>query len=125
MQAIELAKERGADLIFLFVADSSFAGPVDKPLGAALDDELARLGRSLLYIAQERAREQGVMAQAAIRQGTVKQSIEEYVRKVNASTLVVGSPQTSQVPQAFTTEELGDFATAVREATGVEVVVAN
>jgi nucleotide-binding universal stress UspA family protein len=122
-RAIQLAKERGTKLIFLFVADPSFAGPVDDALEAALTDELTRLGRSLLYIAQERAHKQGLEAEIAIRHGRVQQSIEQYIRQVNASTLVIGSPQANSVLQTFSPEELNSFATAVRQATGVEVVV--
>lgn len=122
-RAIALAKERGAKLIFLFVADPSFAGPMDDPLEAALTDELTRLGGALLHIARERARGQGVDAEATVRHGQVQQNIEEYVRQVQASTLVIGAPQTSSVPQVFNSEEMNDFATAIQQATGVEVVV--
>jgi hypothetical protein len=42
-RAIQLACERGAALIFLFVADPGFARPVDEKLAAALADELEHL----------------------------------------------------------------------------------
>jgi nucleotide-binding universal stress UspA family protein len=122
-RAIALAQERDTDLIFLFVADPNFAGPMDEPLRVALTDELARLGRSLLYIAQARARKQGVQAEVAIRQGKVQESLEEFVRQVNASTLVIGSPQTSAILQAFSLDELNDFVSEIEQVTGVEVVV--
>jgi nucleotide-binding universal stress UspA family protein len=122
-RAIYLAKERSSELVFLFVADPSFAGPLNDALQAALTDELTRLGRSLLYIAQEHARKQGLEAKVVIRHGPVQQSIEEYVRQVNASTLVIGAPQTSPVPQTFSPEELNNFVAEVQQATGVEVVV--
>ena len=50
-RAVALAKERGAELIFLCVVDPSFAGLVDEAMVATLTDELQRLGRSLLSIA--------------------------------------------------------------------------
>jgi nucleotide-binding universal stress UspA family protein len=121
--AIGLAQEHDAELIFLFVADPSFAEPLEEKLRTALIDELARMGRSVLYTAQERAREQGLTAQAVVRHGTVPESIEEYLRQVNASTLVVGSPDTGLRNQAFTMERLNHFADSIREATGVEVVI--
>lgn len=122
-RAIALAKERGASLIFLFVADASFAGPMDERMETALADELGRLGNSLLHIARGRAKKQGINAEIAVRHGQVQENIEEFVRQVNASTLVIGSPQTSSVPQLFTPRELDDFVTAVHDSTGVEVVV--
>lgn len=123
-RAIELAKEYDTKLIFLFVADPSFAGSVSAALAAALDDELERLGRSLLHIAQQRAREQGVDAEVVVRHGAVQPSIEDYVRQVEASMLVIGAPQTCSVPRTFSSEELNDFALDIKQATGVQVVIA-
>lgn len=122
-RAIYLAKQRDAKLTFLFVADPSFAGSLVKPLESALTDELSRLGRSLLFIAQARARKQGIEADIVIRHGGVQQSIQDYVRQVDASVLVIGAPQTSPVPQTFDQEELNRFADEMHQATGVEVVV--
>jgi nucleotide-binding universal stress UspA family protein len=121
--AIDLAKERNAQLIFLFVADPNFAGTVDEALRVALEDELARLGRSILHMAQQRALEQGLTANAVVRHGTVRKSIEEYVRQVDANTLVIGSPDTGQTPQEFTDESLTHFAQAIQEATGAKVLI--
>jgi nucleotide-binding universal stress UspA family protein len=122
-RAIALATERNAELTFLCVVDPGFAGPVDEELALALADELRRLGRSLLCIAQARARERGVEAQTHIRCGPIRQSIKEYLREVNASTLVIGSPKTDTKQQAFDSEGVHNFAQAVHEATDVEVVV--
>jgi nucleotide-binding universal stress UspA family protein len=96
---------------------------MDERLQVALTDELARLGRSLLYIAQARARKQGVQAEVVVHHGKVQESLEQFVRQVNASTLVVGSPQTSAVLQAFRSDELNTFVSEIEQATGVEVVV--
>ncbi len=122
-RAIELAKGRGDRLIFLFVADPSFAGPVSDAVSKALDDELERLGKFLLYVAQRRAEEQGVEAEVVVRHGPVQPSIEAYVKQVGASTLVVGAPQTCSVPQTFNPDELDDFASEIERATDVPVVI--
>jgi nucleotide-binding universal stress UspA family protein len=122
-RAIDLAKEQGAELIFLYVVDPSFVGPVDDSLIEALKDEMARLGRALLSIARGRARQQGLTAQAVVIHGPLQQSIVGYLRQVGASTLVIGTPQTSAMSQAFTLEGIQCFAQSVRQETGVEVVV--
>lgn len=122
-RAIALAKERGTPLIFLCAVDPSFAGPVDDELSTALADELRRLGRSLLCIAQARAREQGVEAQTHVRCGPARQTIEEYLHEVDAGTLVIGSPQADTQRQAFDTDEVHRFAEALRQTTDVEVVI--
>jgi nucleotide-binding universal stress UspA family protein len=122
-RAIALAKERDAPLVFLCAVDPSFAGPVDEGLSTALADELRRLGRSLLCIAQARAREQGVEAQTHVRCGPVRQTIEGYLHEVDASALVIGSPQAHAQRQTFDAEEVHRFAEALRQTTDVEVIV--
>jgi len=118
-RAVALAKERGAKLIFLYVVDRGFAGPVSEALADALEDELKRLGTSLLHIAQARAREQGVEAETAVRFGPVWETIGEYLRRVGAGTLVVGAAR------GGTREETEAAAQWIRrlEESGVEVVV--
>jgi nucleotide-binding universal stress UspA family protein len=122
-RAIDLAKERDAELIFLYIVDPSLVGPVDESLAEALNDEMTRMGRSLMRIAQGRARERDVTAQAVVRHGAVQQNIKDFVCEVGASTLVIGAPRTGTVPQAFTPTGIQRFAQEVHEETGVEVVV--
>ncbi len=122
-RAVALAKERGTELIFLCVVDPSFAGLVDEAMVATLTDELQRLGRSLLSIAQARARKQEVVARTTVRCGTAWQNIEEYVRKVDADALVIGAPRISSMPRAFGSGDVHHLAKTIHKATGVEVVV--
>jgi nucleotide-binding universal stress UspA family protein len=122
-KAIELAQERGCELVFLYVVDPSFAGNVEEAMVAVLTDELRRLGRCLLRLAQTRAREQDQAARTAIRRGRLQETITAYLQEVEASVLVIGSPQPGPEPQTFDRERLSGFATAVQQATGVEVVV--
>lgn len=123
-QAIALAKERGAKLVFLSVVNPESVGPVDGPLGAALADEMKRLARSLLRIAQARALEQGVKAQALVRSGPVWQSIEDALRQLQASALVIGMPRQGEEAEIFEPEDMQVFVAAVRRDLGIEVVVA-
>jgi hypothetical protein len=98
-------------------------GPVDESLMEALKDEMARLGRALLRIAQARARNQGVASQTVVLHGPVQQSIADYLRQVGTSTLVIGAPRTGAQPAAFTPEGIQRFAQAVRDETNVEVAI--
>jgi len=97
--------------------------PYPPALAEALADELERLGRRLLCIAQARAREQKVEADMVVRQGPVRQTIEDFLQEVNASMLVLGVPRTGLGAQAFAPGELPQFAQEIRAATGVVVVV--
>ena len=122
-RAIDLAKERGADLVFLCIVDPSFAAPMDEPLACALDDELKRLGRSLLCIAQARAQQRGIDAQTVVRSGKLTESIEAAIHELDADTLVIGAPGVESQTEAFGSEDVSRLAEAVRQSTGVEVVV--
>jgi nucleotide-binding universal stress UspA family protein len=122
-KAIALAEEQGAELVFLYVVDPSFVGPVDEALTEALNDEMMRLGRALLSIARDRAHAHGLTAQVVIRHGPVEQNIKDYVRGVGTSTLVIGAPRTISSPQAFTPEGIQNLAQAVHQETGIEVIV--
>lgn len=123
-RAIALAQEQGDDLVFLYVVDSGFAGTVDEAMRATLTDELRRLGKCLLRLAQTRALEQGLKARAVIREGKVPECIEMFVREVGASTLVIGSPQRGAGRHMFEREGLSHFSDALQQSTGIEVVVA-
>lgn len=122
-RAIELAKERNAELIFLYVLDPSLVGPVDESLAGALREEMARLGRALLRVAQSRAKEQGLDTQTVVLEGQVRDKIKHAVQKYLASTLVIGSPLSNAAHQTFTKESIKSFADIIREELKIEVIV--
>jgi nucleotide-binding universal stress UspA family protein len=122
-RATAMAKERGTRLVFLYVVDPSFAEGIDGEMTETLIDELRRLGRSLLRLAQLRANEQGKESDAAIRKGPVLDAIEDFIREVDASTLVVGSPRGQEEPRTFEADQLDEFTRRIESATGAQVVV--
>jgi len=122
-RAIMLSKEQRAELIFLCVVDASFAGPLNERLAAALNDELKRLGRSLLNIAEIRAQEQGVSARTVCVSGPVWESIEGFLQEVGASTLVIGSPRPAVARQASDPGDVIEFIETLRQTTSAEVVM--
>ena len=121
-RAIALARERGDPLIFLFVVDAAFVRMTNKDLADVVADELERLGRRLLSVAQARAREQGIEAGMAIRHGDVRQAVESFLREVNAGTLVIGAPRSGAEHPAFDPATLDEFAERLRASIDVIVV---
>jgi nucleotide-binding universal stress UspA family protein len=118
-----LAKERDSDLVFICVVDPQFAEPGGEELQEALRDELKRLGRSLLCIAQARAEEQGVEAQTIVRCGPVVENLEAYLKETDADVLVIGAPAKERATEALGPENVQQFAESIGESTGVEVIV--
>ena len=64
-----LAKEKGDELVFLFVADISFLNQTAAPLVVDIESRLVKLGKFQLVMAQERAAAQGILAQTIVRTG--------------------------------------------------------
>jgi hypothetical protein len=103
--------------------DASFAGPLNERLAVALGDELKRLGRSLLNIAETCAQEQGVPARTVCVSGPVWQSIEGFLQEVSASILVIASSRSSAECQAFGSGDVVEFAETLRQMASAEVVM--
>jgi nucleotide-binding universal stress UspA family protein len=122
-RAIALARERGAELIFLCVFDPSFAGPLNPALAGAVAQEQQWLGRALMSVAQARAREQGVEAGAVVLSGTVLDCIEEYLCESGASMLVIGEAKIDSSLSTFRHGMVRSCARHVEHNTSVEVVV--
>jgi nucleotide-binding universal stress UspA family protein len=122
-RAIALAKERGAELIFLCVFDPGFAGHLNDTLVEAVVEEQQWLGRALMSVAQARAREEGLEAGAVVRSGPVLESIEEYLCESGASALVIGEPRIDSSLSTFRQGTVYSCARHVEESTNIEVVV--
>jgi nucleotide-binding universal stress UspA family protein len=121
--AIALAKEQAAELIFLCVFDPSFVGHSNEGLKAAVEKEQQWLGRALLGIAQARAEKEGVKAGREVRSGPILETIEAFLRQVDASVLIIGEPKISSALAAFRPGRVQHFAERIRQDTGVDVMV--
>lgn len=122
-RAISLAKEHSAELIFLYAADARAYGAMSPELAKAVEDELTRMGRSLLHIARVRAQEQGVDAGMATRCGPVRQAIMDFVSETQADVVVIGAPRLSLNLQEFGESGVHSLIEEVTQTTGAEVVI--
>ena len=121
--AIGLAREQGKDLIFLAVFDPCFAGDLNDQLSMAVQQEQKWLGRALLGIARARAQQEGLDAGAVVRCGPILETIEAYLREVDASALIIGESKVDSALAAFQPGRVHHFAERVRQDTGVAVFV--
>lgn len=90
-RAIALAKERGAELVFLHVSDVHFLDLTASPVLVDIESELEELGEFLLTIAQERAEKAGVEAEIVVRQGEFSQVLRQVITQYEISLVVLGS----------------------------------
>ncbi len=119
--AIALAKEQGDELIFLYVADSSFLNQTAAPLVVNIESRLVRMGEFLLLMAQERAKAQGVSAQAIVREGKLRAELVGVARELEVDIIVLGHPVDRHEQAVFDETALQAFATSLQAITGVEV----
>lgn len=89
--AIDLAKERSADLLFMYVSNIQLISRSGPPIVVDIAEELDELGDFLLSMAQERAEKSGVPAQATVRRGVFSKVLKEVIVEKKIDTVVLGS----------------------------------
>jgi nucleotide-binding universal stress UspA family protein len=121
MQAIALAKERQAEILFLYVADVNFLGRVGGSLVVDVATELENMGEFLLLMARERAQKEGVEAKSVVKRGEFRQALVDAAREADASVIVFGSPgENGNLTQR---EYLEKLAAGIQEETGIETLI--
>jgi len=79
-KAIALAREHSAELVFLYIVDTSFAGGLTGKFDIDMvAHELGKIGEIVLEQAKARAKEKGVIAQDELRTGAVADEIRSFV----------------------------------------------
>lgn len=122
-RAIAIAKERGAELLFLYVSDIKFLERLASPI-LVLGDvqaELDEMGEFMLMMAQERAENQGIHADTVVRRGSFSGALADVIEERNVTTLVLGSPVEGTA--STTTSYLESLIQELTEKTGVEIIL--
>jgi len=119
-KAINLAKERGDELVFLYVADISFLDKTAAPVVVDAESGVERMGGFLLAIAQEHARERGLEVRVIIREGKTREEIKKAAKELGVETVVLGLPAEGGV---FREESIRAFAREIEEETGAKVLL--
>ena len=120
--AITYARERGTDLVFLFVVDTCSLQNEEDELIRAVCKELLFLGQTLLRIAKKRAANYQVTADIVIREGEVKEEISKFIDERSAELLLLGAPR-GTTDTTFGDDVIEQFAEAIHRDTGVEVEI--
>jgi nucleotide-binding universal stress UspA family protein len=118
--AIALAKERGDELLFLYVVDLHF---LDKTAYAVRPDvvsnEMEKMGEFLLAMAQERAQAQDVTADFILRHGDLREELKAAASEPGVTMVVLGRPAGSE--STFVPASLEALATEIEAATSTPV----
>jgi nucleotide-binding universal stress UspA family protein len=119
--AIAMAKQEGAGLIFLFVADVSFLDQTAAPLVVDIQSRLSKMGCFQLAIAQDRAAAQGVAAEITVRKGKLRAELVAAVKELDIDVIILGHPEERHQEAIFDETALEAFAVSLQAVTGAEV----
>jgi nucleotide-binding universal stress UspA family protein len=120
-KAIAIAKERGVELLFLYVSNVQFLGLLASPVVVDIETELDEMGEFLLTIAQERAEKAGVHAEALVKRGVFRQVLRSIIQEYPVQTVVMGCSQESS--SLITPEYTETLGKEISQETGVEFIV--
>ena len=121
-RASALARERNAQLFFLYVTNVSFLDRLGGPVRVdILEAELDDLGEFLLTLAQERAKKVGVDTEQLIRHGQFRDALRAVMKERMVTTLVLGRP--AHDAALTTVEFISQLAQTMASEFGIEVFV--
>ena len=120
-RAIDLARERGDDLVFLYVVDTTFLNTIAAPLVVDMDSQLHQMGQFQLTMAHEQAAEQGVEAQVILRRGPLRTELMRAAQEIKASLIVLGHPKGKGA--RFDETDFQGFIRELAAKTGAEILV--
>ena len=122
-KAIELAKESGLALNFVYVVNIDFLDLTMHSRVQTISQQMQKMGEFILLTAQAAAQAKGVEAQCIVRHGDVTEEISGLCHDIQADYLVVGRPQFHLEDSLFTESRLADFIKGIEEQTGAAVVL--
>ncbi len=108
-QAIAIAKERGASLLYIFVADVKFLNHTHAAIVVDVQTEIENMGEFLLIMAKERAEKAGVEADYVVKSGVFSDALKEVAQEHNVDLVLFGRPgEESSITQIDYLEALAD-----------------
>ena len=119
--AIQLAMQRGADLLFLYVSDISIISRSGAPMIVDIEEEMAEMGDFLVSMAQERAEKAGIHAKTAVRSGIFSNVLREVILANEVSAVVLGGSH--EETGTVTHERLQNLSDELGKELSVEFIV--
>jgi nucleotide-binding universal stress UspA family protein len=120
---IQLAKQTGEQLHFLFVVNLDFLNLTVTSRTQVLSAEMRGMGEFILLTARAKAEEEGVIAGCTVRQGNVMEEIMNLAKEIEASHVILGRPQREEAENIFTADRLQAFVQRLEEETGSKVML--
>jgi nucleotide-binding universal stress UspA family protein len=120
-RAIAIAKERDAEVLFLYVTNVQFLGLTAAPKLIDIENELDEMGEFMLAMAQERAEEASVTASTLVQRGQFREVLIDVLEEHQIDTVVLGS--SAGGTGVITAEYIQELVDEIGGKTGVEFIV--
>jgi nucleotide-binding universal stress UspA family protein len=118
-KVIDMAKEAGASILFLYVVDVEFLKLTARGVRPdVVSMELERMGEFLLALACERAAAQGVPAESVLRHGPLVEALESAARDEGADAIAFGRPAGED--SSFTLADLEALTAKIETESGIQ-----
>ena len=123
VKAIELAKESGLVLHFLYVVNIDFLDHTMRSRVQTISRQMEQMGEFILLTARATAEAKGVEAQGIVRHGNVIEEISALCHELKADYLVIGRPKFHLEDNLFTETLQTEFIERIEEQTGAKVIL--
>ncbi len=120
-RAVALAKERGVEVLFLYITNVEFLGLTAAPKLIDIEHELDEMGEFMLAMAQERAGKANVDAVTLVQRGHFHEVLADVIEEHEISTVVLGSSAggTGVVTESY----IRDLIDEIHGKTEVEFII--
>ena len=120
-RAIAIAKERGAEVLFLYITNVQFLGLTAAPKLIDIENEMDEMGEFMLTMAQERAEKASVNAFTRVVRGQFREVLIDFIEEHQIDTVVLGS--SAGGTGVITAEFIQELVDEISGKTGVEFIV--
>jgi len=118
-RAISMARERGFRLTFLYIADLQFMKRTITGHARLAAEEMRKMGEFIMLTFVEKAQEQGVEADFAVRKARFRDGLLCYLEETQPAMLVLGSSKPGTA--CLDASSLDKLVQEIEEQTGVPV----
>ncbi len=120
-RAIAIAKERGAEVLFLYITNVQFLGLTAAPKLIDIENEMDEMGEFMLTMAQERAENASVNALTRVVRGQFREVLIDFIEEHQIDAVVLGS--SAGGTGVITAEYIQELVDEISGKTGVEFIV--
>ncbi|HEX9156595.1 MAG TPA: universal stress protein [Syntrophales bacterium] len=125
LEAARLAKQHGAQLFYVYAVDLAFlkGGRMGSLSQDVVAQEIEKLGKQIMALAEQIAASEGVKPEKIIRRGTVLEVLGQVMNELKADLLVLGHEERTFFEKHLFKGDVEDHIRELKARTGAEVTI--